>query len=167
MKVTMLAAVCCLTAALTAVSAHAGPRGGGPQCQPKMIKVGGYRAAVFCGPATATLKIGGKTYTFKDGLCQNSKAAGSALELDLGTLLSGGRGNAGKAYFSMLVDHVRTTASVGGADYGGRDLMRGVLPLIDVKGNIPLEGTFTSTNVGSGPTFSGSWNCHGAFWKGP
>ena len=54
-----------------------------PPCTPKIVKIGGHQAAVNCGPATATLHIGGKTYTFRNGLCQQRNAA--ALQLDLGT----------------------------------------------------------------------------------
>jgi len=134
-------------------------------CTPKVIKIQGHNAAVNCGPATATLHLGGKTYTFRNGFCQQSKSAGSALILDLGTIVSGVKGNAGQADFSMLIGSVHSLASVLGADYGGKDLLGGE-SLINVVGSIPSKGTFTS-KVTVGARFTGSWNCHGVVWKGP
>ena len=139
--------------------------GSAPPCTPKITKIQGHQAAVNCGPATATLHISGKTYTFRNGFCQQSKSAGSALSLDLGTTVLGVKGNAGKPDFSMLIAHVHTVASVFGADYGGKDLLDGQ-SLIKVKGNIPSKGTFTSRVI-IGPKFTGSWNCHGVVWQGP
>ena len=139
---------------------------GAPPCTPKITKIQGHQAAVNCGPATATLHISGKTYTFRNGFCEQSKSVtGEALGLDLGTTVPGVKGNAGKPDFSMLIAHIHTVASVFGADYGGKDLLGGQ-SLINVKGNIPAKGTFTS-RVTFGAKFTGSWNCHGVVWKGP
>ena len=122
-----------------------------------------------CGPATATLHINGKTYTFRNGFCEQSKAAGSALELNLGTVVVGLKGNAGNADFSMLISaHLHTafgSGSVFGADYGGKALLGGE-GLIKVSGSNPAKGAFTST-VAAGAKFTGSWNCHGAVRQAP
>jgi hypothetical protein len=136
-----------------------------PPCTPKVTKIKGHQAAVSCGPATATLQIGGKTYTFRNGFCQQSKSAGSTLQLDLGTVVTGVKGNAGQPDFSMLIGQVHSLASVFGADYGGKDLLGGD-SLITVSGSIPSKGTFTS-KVTVGAPFTGSWNCHGVVWKAP
>ena len=136
-----------------------------PPCAPKITQIQGHQAAVNCGPATATLHISGKTYTFHNGFCQQSKLAGDALQLTLGTTVLGVEGNAGKPQFSMLIGHVHTVASVFGADYGGKDLLGGQ-SLITVRGNIPSRGSFAS-RVTVGAKFTGSWNCHGVVWKAP
>ena len=165
--IVIFAAVASASAALTATAAPAGSGAslGAPPCTPKVTKIGGHQAAVNCGPATAVLHISGKTYTFHDGFCEQSKAAGDALGLNLGTTVVGVKGNAGKPDFSMLIAHVHSVASVFGADYGGKDLLGGD-SLINVSGNIPSKGTFTS-RVTVGAKFTGSWNCHGVVWKGP
>jgi hypothetical protein len=160
------AAVATTAAALAASTAAAGSDASRskPPCTPKVTKIQGHQAAVNCGPATATLHISGKTYTFRNGFCQQSKSAGSALQLDLGTTVLGVKGNAGKPDFSMLIAHVHAVASVFHADYGGRQILGD--SLINVKGNIPSKGTFTS-RVTVGAKFTGSWNCHGVVWQTP
>lgn len=159
----------CLLAAVASVSAHAASSGGAPPCTPKITTIQGHRAAVNCGPATATLHISGTTYTFRNGFCQKSKAAGSALELTLGTVVIGIKDNAGLPNFSMTVvarlHSMYGNGSVFGADYGGKGLLGGE-GLIKVSGNIPSKGTFTST-VAAGAKFTGSWNCHGVVWQAP
>jgi len=166
MKLFVFAAVCCLAAAVSA-SAHAAPAGGAPPCTPKVTTIHGHKAAVNCGPATATLHISGRTYTFRDGFCQQSKSTGS-FQLELGTIVIGAKGNAGSPDFSMLISsHLHTafgSGSVFGADYGGKDLLGGD-SLIKAGGTL-VKGTFTSS-VAAGAPFTGSWNCHGAVWQAP
>jgi hypothetical protein len=158
----MATAAAALTAATTP-AAFAGSHGH-PPCTPKVTKVHGHPAALNCGPATATLHIGGKTYTFRNGLCQQSKSAGAALSLDLGTTVIGVKGNAGKPHFNIdVVKNVRN-GSVG-ADYGGKTLIDD--GLVTVNGKVPAGGTFSSkfSGPGFGPSFMGSWNCHGVIWQ--
>jgi hypothetical protein len=153
------------TAGTVALAANAS-ESNNPPCTPKITKIGGHTAAVNCGPATATLHIGGKTYTFRNGFCQQRNAA--ALQLDLGTTVVGVKGNAGKPNFSMLITHFHTgfgSGAVFGADYGGKSLLGGE-GLINVRGNVSRTGTFTST-VSAGAKFTGSWNCHGFVWRHP
>ena len=160
-----LAACLAATAVLAAATASAGTdtTRNAPPCMPKVTKIKGHQAAVNCGPATVTLHVGGKTYTFRHGFCQQSASAGSALQLDLGTVVLGAAGNAGLPDFSMLIAHNHRIASVFHADYGGKRLLGD--SLIDVKGNVPSKGTFTSRAT-TGARFSGSWNCHGVVWRG-
>ena len=70
----LLAAATACTVALTANASKSNT----PPCTPKITTIGGHKAAVNCGPATATLRIGGKTYTFRDGFCEQSKSTGAA-----------------------------------------------------------------------------------------
>lgn len=152
-------------AAVGATTGSAGTAASAPPCTPKISKIQGHQAAINCGPATATLHISGKTYTFRNGFCEQSKSAGSALELNLGTTVVGAKGNAGKSDFSLLIGPVRSTAAVFHADNGGREILRGE-SLIDVRGAIPAKGTFTSKFT-IGAKFTGSWNCNGVVWQGP
>ena len=101
------------------------------------------------------------SYTFKGGLCSQSKAAGGALQLGVGTLVEGAKGNAGKPYISFLIAS-HGIASVFEADYGGKQLFGDTL--IKASGNLPSKGTFVST---IGPHFTASWDCHGVVYQTP
>lgn len=152
------------TVAAAAATAASDASRGGPPCKPKVTKIQGHPAAVNCGPATATLHLGGKTYTFRNGLCEQSKSAGSKLSLDLGTTVIGVDGNAGHPHFSIDVVKNTPSGSVG-ADYGGKTLIDDAL--VTVAGKVPAAGTFKSkfSGPGFGPAFTGSWNCHGVVWR--
>jgi len=158
----LIAATASCTVALTAAAS----KGNSPPCTLKIAKVQGHPAGLNCGPATARLTVSGKTYTFRNGFCKQSKQAGAALELNLGTIVTGVKGNAGKSYFSLTVATNHSISAVGGADYGGKDLLGAAVPLIDVKGAIPATGTFVQ-RFAVGAKFTGSWNCHGVVWKAP
>lgn len=168
-RIVITALLVAVAAASTATLAATAASRGGTPCPPKITTIGGHKAAVNCGPATATLHIGGKTYTFRNGFCQASKSAGAALELNLGTSVIGVKDNAGKADFSMLIAaHLHSaygSGSVFHAHYGGKSLLGGD-SLIKASGAIPAKGTFTST-VTVGAEFNGAWNCHGLVWQAP
>jgi len=152
------------TACVVAVTAYASTSNS-PPCTPKVTTIAGHKAAVNCGPATVTLHVGGKTYIFRQGFCEQSKSAGSALELNLGTTVVGAKNNGGKSRFTLVIGHVHSAASVFSAYYGGREVLRGE-SLINVHGTIPAKGTFTSQFT-IGAKFTGSWDCHGVVWMGP
>jgi hypothetical protein len=156
------AAACIVTAAADASKSNS------PPCLPKVTTIGGHKAAVNCGPATATLRIGGRSYTFRNGFCEQSKSTGAAPELNLGTTVIGVKGNAGKADLDLLIDaHLHSpfgSGTVFHADYGGRQVLGD--SLIKVRGNLPSRGTFTGTTA-TGTKFTGSWNCHGFVWQRP
>lgn len=158
--ITMTVALAALAAA--ALTANAASTSA-PPCTPKTGKLNGQPIVYECGPATATLHAGGKTFSFHDGFCQASKSSGLALEINLGTLAPMTKGNAGKPYFDL------TGAKIGGtvsAHYGGKLIANN---LVSISGRFPTQGTFKSKFSGAGPgqTFSGSWNCHGAVWQAP
>jgi hypothetical protein len=71
------------TAAVLAALALAGPTAARPACTPGTQSSGGVNYRTFCGPAKATLHIGGKTYTFTGGSCDNTS---SAFTINIGTI---------------------------------------------------------------------------------
>ena len=86
-------------AALTASAVSAGLVNAAPvaqtskaPCKPSTSKIEGGAAVNYCGPATATLRVRGKTYTFKNGFCQS--LPGFEDDITLGTFAKGkgGRG---------------------------------------------------------------------------
>jgi hypothetical protein len=153
--------------ALVGVAAISGTAVAGstlPPCTPKVTKIGGKPAVIGCGPATATVKIGGKTYDFKNGFCERSPANKEALHLTLGTVVETAK--PGSAPFFDLTVSTGTIAAVN-ANYHGKTIV--VDGIVSVKGKIPSSGTFAQSVLGGGgkPKFTGSWNCHGVVYTTP
>jgi len=153
-----LAATCAIGLAAHGSSARAAAP---PPCEAKLTKIGGKRAVVNCGPATAALTVDGHTYHYNHGYCSDSKSAGAKLDLDLGTLIAGAKGNGGEPYFSMLVAASAIGGSVFEADSGGKQVLGDTL--ITASGE--MKGTFTGKDTSE--EVSGSWNCHGVIWHAP
>jgi hypothetical protein len=154
--VTLLAAAAALTGTAVAGSAT-------PPCTPKVTTIGGKPAVINCGPATATVKIGGKTYSFKNGFCQNSPANKEALELSLGTTA-----DTTKPVSSPFFNLTATTSfGAVNADYAGKTIV--LDSIVSLKGKVPSSGTFAGKNLGgAGATaFTGTWNCHGVVVSTP
>jgi hypothetical protein len=134
-------------------------------CTPSHSKIGGDPATTFCGPATATLKVSGKTYSFKGGYCKEFD--GLLTDITLGTLV-GVNGtpnttdNKKKPYFRMDLG-VGDSSSLELPYYGGTLL--GAEGPLKWHGGVTTKGTFKS--LGATPNkFSGTYNCHGVFVGG-
>jgi hypothetical protein len=134
-------------------------------CTPSTSKIGGDPATTFCGPATATLTVGGKTYKFKGGYCKEFN--GSFTDLTLGTLV-GVNGtpntidNKKKPYFRM--DLGTGNSSDLQLPYYGGNLLGAEGPF-KWKGGISTKGTYKS--LGATPEkYSGTYNCNGVFVGG-
>lgn len=145
-----------LTGSAAASSTHAT---GAPPCAPKITRIQGRTAVVNCGPATATVSVSGKTYSFKTGLCTTS---GKTFMLQLGTLVSGAKGNGG--YPNIGLTSTGTNAIAVG-NYKGKDIIPASDFLLVVKNSGKNTGTFSSGRAT--PKLTGSWNCHGVIYKGP
>ena len=131
-----------------------------PPCIPKYGTSGGHTYVDYCGPATATLKIGSKTYNFKNGYCRTDAKAKIALAITLGVLESTKSPvNGGQPLFEFTdINTAGLSLATVNADYGGKVLDS--VGTVNLKGSIPSGGTFTSKGFAK-PSFSGSWNCHG------
>jgi hypothetical protein len=143
-------------------------------CNERLTKVGGFGAFVYCGPATATFTVGGKTYSFKNGTCEKLKVLNVPFVLSLGEEISNKKGqipssNNGKPYLFFQLTPGVSDAAISDVYYGGKDISKG--GLISLKGTLSAngssKGTFKSTEPEGGKMlpFSGSWNCHGVFNK--
>jgi len=110
-------AACAFVAGLAATAAAAPTRAA---CTAGPFTKGGASGVVFCGPAKATAKVGGKSYTFTSGSCVRTSRY---LYLNLGTeVLSGPRGS--YSYFGLLVGaypgaNPGTKAAPKDGTYGG------------------------------------------------
>ena len=78
MRALLLAAV--LAAAALAMTAQASAR---QSCTAGTHSSGGVTYRTFCGAAHATLKVGGKTYSFKGGSCELSR---TLMSINIGTI---------------------------------------------------------------------------------
>jgi hypothetical protein len=160
LAVATAAAAAGLSASAAAASSSA------PPCIPKVTTSKGHAEVVYCGPATATLTISGKTYNFKNGYCGVDPTAKLELQVTLGTILQSGSSpvNGGDPLFEMTVINASAVkiATVN-ADYGGKKLDN--VGIVSVKGSIPSDGTFKATGFTTPAGFTGSWNCHGVVYS--
>ena len=159
--VVSVSAACALVGAV-GVSAATTVRGSSstPPCVPKVSTSGGHTSVAYCGPATATLKIGSKTFNFKNGYCRTDTKNHIALGLTLGAIESTKSPvNGGQPLFE-LTDITTSGLKIVNvnADSGGKTLDS--IGSVTVKGSVPAGGTFTSSGFAK-PSFTGSWNCHG------
>jgi len=122
-------------------------------CTPRVTAINGPRAVV--------IKLGARTYSFRHGLCDRSASAGG-LELNVGTLVQGAKGNAGQPFVSLLIARSPSESEAFEADTGGHQLFGDTV--IAPGATLFAKGTFSSL---LGAVFSGSWNCHGVIYNGP
>jgi len=91
-------------AALAAVAAAAAPASSdAAACTPGVRTVDGSPARVFCGPAKAMVRMGGKTLTFAGGACERS---GGRYVVNIGTFFAGSS-KSKRPYFGLLIDKPR------------------------------------------------------------
>jgi hypothetical protein len=147
-------------------------------CTPSTTQLDGGPAITSCGPATATLTIGGKSYSFKSGSCESEQLFQQPFTLSLGTQAqgktgAGAPGNAGKPFFYLSLTPGKSQGVLTDAYYGGKKITPG--GLIVAMGTITASGSSKGTfkNAKGAPELdgkpfliSGSWNCHGVFEKG-
>jgi hypothetical protein len=164
MKATLVASagasalVIALTAAAALGASHTSTNG---PCTPGTPTIHGHPAIAFCGPATATVRAGGKTYIFKHGFCAKDPKNSLALQLSLGVSVPvfGGEGptNAGQPYFSITIGTNHAVAFAAAAAVGKQVVPKSA---ITVAGKIPAKGMFTGTRT----HFTGAWNCNGVIY---
>jgi len=146
-------------AGVAGASAPAHTASSTPPCVPKISGSGAHMVVDYCGPATATIKIAGRTFSFKDGYCATDVKAHFPLKITLGVIDAvKSPVNGGDPLFE-LNDVQETGLSLVNvnADYGGKVLDS--IGTVKLKGSIPEDGTFTSTGFAK-PSFSGTWNCN-------
>jgi hypothetical protein len=130
-----------------------------PPCVPKVGTASGHEVVSYCGPATATITIGKKTYKFKNGYCRKDTKHSIPLSLTLGEIVGvHSPVNGGKPLFEMTVLSIGKLMSTHvNGDSGGKVLDS--VGTVALKGSFPRSGTFTSTGFAK-PRFTGSWKCN-------
>ncbi len=153
-----LALVTALTSgALAAAAASPAGTTAAVPCNPTTSTIKGKQAIHYCGPATATIRIKGRTYRFKNGYCQSIHVSNITNDITLGTIVQGAAGNAGQPYFRLDINKPATASLLDTVYFGGKHIADGGLG--PVSGNLTSKGTF---KIGAA---TGTWNCHGVFVK--
>ncbi|HEY2777377.1 MAG TPA: hypothetical protein VGI77_05695 [Gaiellaceae bacterium] len=150
MRVALLAS---LAAALGICSAAANATTTRSDCALRSTTIKGHKAVVYCGPATASLHIGGKTYTFKNGTCIWS----GGLILALGTQVNGAPASTNNEGASLI----QLSGSVGtGTVYAYAARFNLGMSLITLTTHGHSSGTFRGREpIGATRRFTGSYHC--------
>lgn len=149
--------------AVTAVAAVAAPST--VACTAGIHPYGGANARTFCGPAKATVVVGGRTIHYAGGNCERGPAY---LSLNIGTIVLGTSTKPKPEYFGLLVGKAPvvggTPATHDGtfvpqalvADHAGKGYAM-TQAKVKLAGN-RTRGTFTAKVFGGGSAH-GSFSC--------
>ena len=137
-------------------------------CTPGVISFGGVQARVFCGAAKATVKVGGKTLSFKGGSCERTS---KYLTVNVGTVVLGTTTKKKPDYFGLDVGaYPGSTGKPAGHDgsftggvlavvSGGKSyLLRGDTAKFTLSGG-RTKGTFSAAGLLGSGAASGSFSC--------
>jgi hypothetical protein len=123
-------------------------------CTAGVTKVGGAPARTFCGPATASVKIGGASVAYKNGMCSRSSVG---FTINIGTVVLG---NAKKKpeYFGITVKATAGAHSNSAAAVVHANKSYAVLGTVTLKPGLK-SGTFSGKVFGSPTKIAGSFHC--------
>jgi len=150
--------LCALVALAATASAGAAARHA-DACKAGVHVVGKTTYRVFCGPASASVKVSGKTQSFHHGSCL-STGAGKVFAISIGTLTIS-KGKARYRYLGITVpsarrDGVYKRAVVTWVYGGKRYTLYNVTVRLAAK---RTRGTFSGRIVGRRGTVRGSFRC--------
>ncbi len=136
------------------------------RCQAGTTTFGGSPARVFCGPATATVRVGSKTFTFRSGSCDKTS---DYLTVNLGTIVIGSPSMPTPDYFGLTVGRLPLgggkpaakdgtyAGAVISAVHAGKSYAIGQARVTLAGGR--TRGTFTGQLALSSTKVSGSFAC--------
>ena len=150
MRITLLIS---LVVAIGVCSAVANATTTRSDCALRSKTIKGHKAVVYCGPATASLHIAGKTYTFKNGTCIWS----GGLILTIGTQLNSIPASANNEGAPLI----QLSSSIGtGTVYADSGRFHLGLSLIKLTAHGHSSGTFKGREpIGATRPFTGSYHC--------
>lgn len=154
-----LAAASSLVLAGTGSATNAG-------CKAGTTTFAGSPARVFCGAATATVRVGAKTFTFRNGSCETTS---DYLTVNLGTIVIGSPSKQRPEYFGLTVGRL----PLGDGKPAGKDgtYSGAVISAVHVGQSLAIDrarvtltggrtrGAFTGQLVLSATKVSGSFTC--------
>jgi hypothetical protein len=152
-KSIIVACFVCALALVAAAAAGAASPARTAGCTPGVRTVDGSPARVFCGPAKATVHVGGKTTTFTGGLCERS---GGFYVLNMGTFFAGGS-KSPRPYFGLLIAKPKPGSyKAQSLSFRSGGVSRS--SLADVTLKTLHRGTFSGRLIGGGAV-TGSFSC--------
>jgi hypothetical protein len=151
-------AVAAFVVLLATAVANAGTKAA-DACKPGTHKIGTVTYRVFCGPASATVKTGGKTYTFRNGTCLRAGIT-RVFTMSIGRLATS-KGKPKYSYFGIIVpsanhDGVYRRALVTWVSGGKRYALANVKVRLTNKQS---RGSFSGRTAGKRTTVTGSFRC--------
>jgi hypothetical protein len=146
-------------AALCAAAGATAAVGPAAACKPGVQKIGSVTYRVYCGPASASVKFGGKTYAFRDGTCVRAGIA-KVFTLSIGKLTIS-KGKPRYSYFGVTVpsanhDGTYHRAIVTWAFRGKRYSLANMKLRLT---NDQTRGSFTGRATGKRGMVSGAFRC--------
>jgi hypothetical protein len=151
LRAVLLISLVAVTGVCSAAGAGATPARS--TCTPGSKSIKGHKAVVVCGPATASLHIGGRSYSFKSGTCI---WAGSLI-LTLGTQVNGVPASANNEGAVLLQ---LTDATGTGIVYASSGRLHLGLSIVKVQAHGHSNGTFKGREpIGATRRFTGSYRC--------
>lgn len=142
------------SAAWTGTSA--GKPSAGAACQPGVREIAGVRVRVYCGPARATLAIGGRPIAVRNGSCTRNE---KLLVVNVGTIALY-RPSPRFTFFGLSILARRDGTYRKGAlryQYKGTDTQ--VFPVTVTLRDKRRRGTFFGRLPRNGPRVAGSFSC--------
>jgi hypothetical protein len=156
MSARLVVAIAALFAAAAYSPAHG--QSAAAACSPGMhqVTVSGRPGFRFCGPATAVVRVSGRTLRFSNGLCQ--RAAG-AFTVNIGTSVPALR--TGKPLYFGITTHTARPGKQLNAALGFTNSGRGyaVADQFVVLGPGLGSGTFSGRVLGTTTRIAGSFKC--------
>jgi hypothetical protein len=155
-----------LCAALVGLAALSTTAEGRKACKPGVHTFSGStKARTFCGPARATLVVGGTTFKFKGGNCQRGK---KYLTINIGTVVLGSTSKPRPEYFGITVGKTQAGGTPAPKDGTYDDAVIAVVhkhkgysignSSVTLQGG-RTKGTLTGQLAGSGDAVTGSFRC--------
>jgi hypothetical protein len=135
------------------------PSAGTPAaCDPGTRVVKGTTIHVYCGPAKATVKVGGKTYRIFGGKCKRTPGT-KLYEVDVGIITVAGSKPTAR-YLGIRSKRLTpgTTTTAGVAVQVAKSAYN-VAPNVVKIGKGMRSGTFSGDALGRAGRVSGSWTC--------
>jgi hypothetical protein len=148
-----------LAAVVAACAVWVAPSAGTPAaCDPGQKVVKGTSLYVYCGPARATVKVGGKTYRIFGGKCKRMPLA-KLYVVDVGIITIAGSKPTAR-YLGIRSKRLTpgTTRSAGIAVQVARRAYN-VAPSVVKVAKGMRSGTFSGDALGPAGAVSGSWTC--------
>jgi len=126
-----------------------------PACVAGMADPGGVAARTFCGPATANLTFGDKSYNLAGGECQELTAS---FTVNIGTVELGKPSATPPNYFGVVINKAGAGVVVFVVEGTGYASDRDTVVTLDP--DTRLGGTFEGLTFDSGIKISGTFNCN-------